>query len=283
MPETVLAVVQARLERLEVDARRVLRAASVFGQRFWRSGVMALLGEETRRPGKPSARPKAERENEWLDELVERELVAPVPTSRLPNQDGLQFRPGLVREAAYAMLTDSDRKLGHQLAGDWLERAGESDPIVLGEHFERGGDRLRAVDLYRFAAEQALSASDFRAASARVERAVACGAEGITLGALRLAQAEAHRWLREVTEGARHGMTAMDRLSSGTPRWFAAANEAVDSSGRLGDVDTLARLGAALHALPIKADSIGPRATATANAAFHLFSLGQQVLARQLL
>src|SRR6266700_3254343 len=39
IPETVLAVVQGRLERLEVDARRVLRAASVYGQQFWRGGV----------------------------------------------------------------------------------------------------------------------------------------------------------------------------------------------------------------------------------------------------
>ena len=37
-------MVQARLERLEDDARRVLRAASVFGESFWSGGVRALLG-----------------------------------------------------------------------------------------------------------------------------------------------------------------------------------------------------------------------------------------------
>src|SRR5207244_1957039 len=36
LPPTVLAMVQARLEGLEPEARRVLRAASVFGQVFWR-------------------------------------------------------------------------------------------------------------------------------------------------------------------------------------------------------------------------------------------------------
>ena len=39
LPETVLAMVQAASSALEVDARRVLRAASVFGQAFWRGGV----------------------------------------------------------------------------------------------------------------------------------------------------------------------------------------------------------------------------------------------------
>ena len=44
MPETVLAMVQARLEALDPEARRVLRAASIFGQTFWLSGVHALVG-----------------------------------------------------------------------------------------------------------------------------------------------------------------------------------------------------------------------------------------------
>ena len=44
LPETVLAMAQARLERLEPSARLILRAASVFGETFWKSGVMALLG-----------------------------------------------------------------------------------------------------------------------------------------------------------------------------------------------------------------------------------------------
>src|SRR5262249_25571382 len=35
LPETVLAIVQSRIEGLESDARRILRAASVFGETFW--------------------------------------------------------------------------------------------------------------------------------------------------------------------------------------------------------------------------------------------------------
>ena len=60
MPETVLAVVQSRLERLEADARHVLRAASVFGARFWRGGVVELVGGVG----------ASQSSNAWLDELV---------------------------------------------------------------------------------------------------------------------------------------------------------------------------------------------------------------------
>jgi hypothetical protein len=62
LPETVLAMVQARLDALDPEARRALRGASVFGQLFWTGGLAALLGD---RAPLPTA----------LDELVERELI----------------------------------------------------------------------------------------------------------------------------------------------------------------------------------------------------------------
>ena len=45
LPPTVLAMVQARLEELDPAERAVLRAASVFGERFWLGGVEAILAE----------------------------------------------------------------------------------------------------------------------------------------------------------------------------------------------------------------------------------------------
>jgi eukaryotic-like serine/threonine-protein kinase len=119
-PLTVVAMVQARLERLEADARRVLRAASVFGQVFWRSGVMALLGGEA----------QAAALDEWLNELVERETISRRAESKFPGEEEFIFRHALVRDGAYAMLTEADVRLGHQLAAQWLTTAGESDAMT---------------------------------------------------------------------------------------------------------------------------------------------------------
>ncbi len=176
LPETVLAVVQGRLERLEGDARRVLRAASVFGQAFWRGGVIALLGGEARE----------DTVRVWIDELAQRELVVRAPAPRFPDEDEYLFRSSLVREAAYAMLTDSDRRLGHALAASWLERVGEGDAMVLAEHRERGGDRAAAVGWYlKAAAARAVAAGDFTGAIARADRGSACGTSGEGRGRLR--------------------------------------------------------------------------------------------------
>jgi predicted ATPase len=124
-PPAVLAMVQARIEQLDPTARRVLRAASVFGETFWRGSVEALLG------GEDTAA--------WLAELVEQGMIAVKDEGRFPAEVEFRFRHVLVWEAAYEMLTKDDRVAGHWLAGQWLEQAGETDATSIEEHFERCG------------------------------------------------------------------------------------------------------------------------------------------------
>jgi tetratricopeptide (TPR) repeat protein len=279
MPETVLAVVQARLERLEGDARRVLRAASVFGQSFWAGGVMALTGSAT-------ATQSPEQAREWLDELVEREVIAARGAGKFPGEAEYMFRHALVREAAYAMLTDADRALGHRLAAEWLTAVGESDAAVVGEHFERGGEPRRAVAWYTRAAEQALGGDDFRAADARAERGVACGASGHELAALRRIQAEARKWTGDLQQAARAGLEAMRLAPPSSALWFGAANELAEASGKLGNLLELDAVGEVLRGLPEGSSPDEARAgevVALASCAFQLYYNGRYELAHALL
>ncbi|HEX2688139.1 MAG TPA: protein kinase, partial [Kofleriaceae bacterium] len=124
LPETVLAMVETRLGRLPVEARRVLRAASVFGEVCWDGGITVLLG---RAMGSTMV-------GEWIARMVEQEVLATRPDSRFPGERELVFRHALLREGAYATLTDEDRRLGHQLAGEWLEQHGEGNAMVLAGH-----------------------------------------------------------------------------------------------------------------------------------------------------
>jgi serine/threonine protein kinase len=124
-PPAVLAMVQARIEQLDPAARRVLRAASIFGETFWRGSVEALLG------GEDTAA--------WLAELVEQGMIAVKDDGRFPAEVEFRFRHALVWEATYEMLTKDDRVAGHWLAGQWLEQAGETDAKSIEEHFERCG------------------------------------------------------------------------------------------------------------------------------------------------
>jgi tetratricopeptide (TPR) repeat protein len=164
LPGTVLAMVETRLARLPLEARRVLRAASVFGEVCWEGGVVVLLGGAM----------EATMVGEWLAKLVEQEVLVVRPDSRFPGEREFAFRHALLREGAYATLTTGDERLAHRLAGEWLERHGEADPMVLAGHFQRGGEAAHAAGCYLRAAEQASHILDQEAALARAGLGLAC-------------------------------------------------------------------------------------------------------------
>jgi tetratricopeptide (TPR) repeat protein len=164
LPETVLAMVETRLGRLPLDARRVLRAASVFGEVCWEGGVVVLLGGAV----------PATAVGEWLARLVEQEVLTVRPDSRFAGERELVFRHALLREGAYATVTEADQRLAHRLAGAWLEQHGEADPMALAGHFQRGGEGARAAGFYLRAAEQAGRILDLKAALTRAELGLGC-------------------------------------------------------------------------------------------------------------
>ncbi|HSK05456.1 MAG TPA: AAA family ATPase, partial [Kofleriaceae bacterium] len=207
LPGTVLAMVETRLGRLPLEARRLLRAASVFGEVCWEGGVMVLLGGAM---GPTMV-------DEWIARLVEQELLAERPQSRVPGERELAFRHALLREGTYATLTEDDRRLGHRLAGEWLEEHGEADPMVLAGHFERGGDGARAASYYLRAAEQAFHVLDLDATLARAGLGLACApppelriallgirceASGFGLGLVGAVMGDAEELLRSAPRGS---------------------------------------------------------------------------------
>ncbi|WP_437820323.1 serine/threonine-protein kinase [Sorangium sp. So ce1078] len=210
-PETVLAMVQTELDALEPEARRVLRAASVFGEAFSEAGVAALVG-------------RAELARE-LDELVRREAIVRLGARSADGHAAYRFRHALLREAAYGMLTEGDRRLGHALAGGFLAERGEAAPMALAEHFERGGEPGRAAAAYLAAARQALSSNDPAAALARAARGIDCDPAPAVVEELRRVEREA-RLLERIAEDARLERAADDgRTLELVREWLRGAAE----------------------------------------------------------
>jgi hypothetical protein len=255
LPETVLAMVQARLDALEPDARRLLRAGSIFGQTFPRAGVLSLIGADE---GTLDL-------DRWLDVLGERELLTRRGEGRFADEE-YTFRHAILRDGAYAMLTDADRALGHRLASSWLEEAGERDAMLLAEHAERGDDAGRARALYTRAAQQALAASDLTGAVARAERGIACGATGEALGELQLVQAEVHRWRGEWQRVRETAAAALALLPRGGASWSTAAGELALASGIATDDAVLREIAEALRTLDTPPDARAARCVALGRA-----------------
>ena len=270
LPGTVLAMVQARLERLEPGARRVLRAASVFGTRFWLSGVAALVGTD----GVANV-------HATLEDLVQREVVMHNPASRFKSDAEYTFRHMLVRDAAYEMLTDRDRKVAHLLVAEWLEARGEREALVLAEHLERSGERQRAVVWYLWAAEQALEGSDLASVLVRAERGIECGAQGVILGELHLLEAEASGWAgldrhRELAE------QALALLPPGSAAWARAAAELAVACRSSGDHERLRATAEAMTAIAVEDISLG-HAWGIARTVLELLGAGEAAIAERLI
>ncbi|HSZ81991.1 MAG TPA: AAA family ATPase, partial [Polyangia bacterium] len=244
LPETVVGMVQARLDALGEDPRRVLRAASIFGQTFTRAGVGSLLTERDRQ-----VLPMC------LDVLVTREVVFP----RDGAADEYVFRHALLRDAAYAMLTEGDRALGHLLAAEFLEKSHARDAIVLVEHFERGGDRGRAASWCCDAAAQALEGNDLPAAIARARHGAALGATGATLGRLHLIEAQAQFWRGEYTSAEASATSAARIFDGGTAPWFEALGELVTALGQQGKYPEVSRWANVASATPADPHDAGAR------------------------
>lgn len=273
LPESVLATVQARLESFPAKARRMVRAASAYGQRFWVGGVRALLGVKT----------TAADIEEWLRALDSAEVIARCHPSRFAGEIEYRFRHELFREAAYAALTDRDRQVAHRLAAGWLEAAGERDALALAEHFERGGEARRAVSLISRAAEQALEGDDFASAAALARRAVAAGAEGDQLGAANLVIAEAEKWRGDNDAAAAAGRCAMAAVGSGSAAWWRAAGEVASGLSKLARAAKLAAVGEEMLAAEVAAGADGEHIAAASRAAVGLYLLGRHRLGAALM
>jgi len=271
LPDSVIGMVQARLDAEGPQAKRVLRAGSVFGERFSRDGVAALLG---------GAHEQGD-VMDWLELLCGRELVARALTAERHGDVEFTFSHALVREAAYAMLTRDDRVLGHRLAGDWLEGAGTGEAMALAEHFRRGEEPTRALPWYLRAAEQALKASDLAAALERAELGLACGATGEDAGAMRLVQSEAHIWRGEFALGETRALAAAEARRPGSGPWLRAHGSAILAAARLGKLDVVETEVGVVSAVDAEPGARGAKLSGLAWAAMYLIFGGRAAAAER--
>jgi serine/threonine protein kinase/tetratricopeptide (TPR) repeat protein len=210
LPDTLLAMLQARFMRLPAGARRVLRTASIFGLTFWTGAVRSLCG------GGTGELP------DWIRILVDAEIIDQRRESRFPNDNEHVFRHALMREAAYSLLTEVDRITGHRLASFYLEEAGETEPTLIAEHAQRGGDAERAMRFYTRAAEQAWERNDLDQLLACAERGIACGPTGEPLGHLNALLCAAHMGKMNLAGADEAGSKAIALLPPGSVWWCRA-------------------------------------------------------------
>src|SRR5207247_2180408 len=129
LPDTVQALLAARLDSLEPFERRLVQQAAVVGRTFWEGSLAGVAEAEG---GDLDA---------GLNALQEKDIVVPGSGSRLAGEPELAFKHVLIRDVAYGMLPKAVRARKHFEVGGFIEdRAGErTDEVValLAEHYGR--------------------------------------------------------------------------------------------------------------------------------------------------
>jgi class 3 adenylate cyclase/tetratricopeptide (TPR) repeat protein len=124
VPETLHALVAARLDGLEPRERTTLQLGSVLGESFTLAAIAAVTG----RP--------ADEVRPVLDGLVAKQVLGRVDDERSPERGQYRFLQGLVQTIAYGTLSRRDRKATHLAAARHLQENDDTDVAdVLASHF----------------------------------------------------------------------------------------------------------------------------------------------------
>jgi len=117
MPDTVRAVVEARLDRLSPDIRALLQDSAVLGSAFTSAGLAAMSGLDT---GSLEA---------LLEPLVHRELLEFESDPRSPERGQYRFVQSMIRDVAYGRLTPEERRVRHLRAAEFMAGLGEVELV----------------------------------------------------------------------------------------------------------------------------------------------------------
>jgi len=158
VPETLQALIAARLDGLSDTERRVLQVAAVLGKTFTRPSLASLTGLDQRSL------------DTVLTALVRKEVLSLHTDPRSPEHGQFGFLQDLVRRVAYETLARRDRKQLHLAAADHLRSAGAEEElaVVIASHLlsafeaipdadDAGELQLRAAAALELAGERAAS------------------------------------------------------------------------------------------------------------------------------
>src|SRR4029453_952116 len=119
VPETLQALIPARLDGLTADERRVLQDAAVLGKVFTKAGAAAVSGLPP------------EQLDAILTSLIRKDVLSIQVDPRSPEHGQYGFLQDLVKRVAYETVSKKERKAKHLAAAEFLEsRWAEDEEIV---------------------------------------------------------------------------------------------------------------------------------------------------------
>jgi tetratricopeptide (TPR) repeat protein len=134
IPDTLQALIAARIDRLPQEGKTLLQRASVIGRVFWPGAVAELA-------------PELDELRPLLHDLVLREFLLEEPRSTISGERAYRFKHVLIREVAYAGLSKSSRAGHHERFAGWLKaHAGDELLEIRAYHLEQACSLFKELD-----------------------------------------------------------------------------------------------------------------------------------------
>lgn len=168
VPETLHALVAARLDTLDAEDRQLLQKASVLGQTFT---VKALADLAELSPGDLEER---------LEPMVRREILSIEADPRSPERGQYQFVQSVIKEVAYSGLAKAEKSALHVRVAELMTEIGDEELAgVIASHYMDAYQALNERDRDESLREKALAAL-----TAAGKRASALGSNAQAVGFL---------------------------------------------------------------------------------------------------
>ncbi|NUO52276.1 MAG: protein kinase [Polyangiaceae bacterium] len=241
LPASVVAMAQVRLLGLEDADRELIRAASVFGERFDAASVAVLMQADD-----------VEVVRSRLERLCRSEIL-----ERSDNAT-YGFRHALLLSAAYGMFPDEERRAAHLHAATHLIARNEPDPALVAAHFVRGRDPQSAVPWLVRGAHAALDGGDLADARKLAQQGLDCGATGEAKGHLKAYQAYTAGMSGNWIESSQLSREAVELLPLGSVGWFRAATNILVGDATLGRLDNSFEILQKVTSLEVTPAPTGP-------------------------
>ena len=134
VPDTLQALIAARIDHLDPAAKTLLQRGSVVGRVFWRGALEHLS-------------PDVEGHEELLDDLLQREFLLREPRSSISGEIAYRFKHALIREVAYSGMAKLARAQYHARFAEWLaEKTGEELVEIRAYHLDQSVEFLTELE-----------------------------------------------------------------------------------------------------------------------------------------
>jgi class 3 adenylate cyclase len=154
IPESLRAMLQARLDNLTREARTVALMASVVGRVFWVGAIKEIARANTG-TGTLSTLPEQVMDRllqDGLRQLVRAEMAFPRSGTQFSDQQEYIFKNSYLSEVAYGMIPIRSRNTYHKAVAYWLAQfEGTIHKVMSAEHFEKAGEYNLAAEQYELA------------------------------------------------------------------------------------------------------------------------------------